>query len=90
MFSCVNVQVKIPIPQSRCHHSAASFGLSPEMTEVILFGGCPKWPSNARRYADLPQIGDTAVLRFGEPCMHVGVCAFGHLISPFGKGLLCV
>ena len=35
-------QVKIPDFQSRCGHRAAAFSLSPELAEVILFGGATK------------------------------------------------
>ena len=66
MLCVVNVQVKIPGLQSRFWHSAAAFHLSPGMTEVTIFGGCPEWPSNCKSDADLSQIADTTVLRFGE------------------------
>ena len=61
------MQVKIPgLNQSRFYHSAASFGFSPRLTDIAIFGGCPEWPSNHRRDADLPQIANTTLLTFGE------------------------
>ena len=41
----------------RCDHSAASFTISPECMEVVLFGG---------RNESFQSIADTAVLRFGK------------------------
>ena len=61
-----NVQVKIPCLQSRFDHSAAAFSLSPRLTEVTIFGGCPEVPRNYRTPAGPPQIANTTVLRFGE------------------------
>jgi hypothetical protein len=63
MVSCVNVQVKVPVPQSRWYHSAAFFSISQGMTEVTLFGGRSKLPG--------PYIANTTVLRFGKPCVWV-------------------
>ena len=62
----LHVQVTVPSLQSRCYHSATAFSLSPGLTEVTIFGGCPNAPSNAESDADLPQIANTTVLRFGE------------------------
>ena len=62
----VHVQVTVPSLLSRFHHSATAFSLSPGLTEVTIFGGCPNVPSNAESDADLPQIANTNVLRFGE------------------------
>ena len=59
----VNVQVKLPALQSRFCHSAAAFHLSPGMTEVTIFGGCPEWPKGD---ADFSPTANTTVLRFGE------------------------
>ena len=42
----------------RWGHSAASFTISPECMEVVLFGG--------RKTASCSLIADTAVLRFGK------------------------
>ena len=42
----------------RCGHSAASFTISPECMEVVLFGGKKKLFESL--------IADTAVLRFGK------------------------
>ena len=69
----VCIQVNVPSLQSRFDHSAAAFSLSPGLTEVTIFGGCPEYPSNFKSYADLPQVANTTVLRFGES-PHV-VCA---------------
>ena len=51
---------------SRFWDSAAAFRLSPGMTEVTIFGGCPEFPGKYRNDADLSQITNTTVLRFGE------------------------
>lgn len=64
MLACA--QVELPSPQSRCHHSANAFSLSPDLVEVTLFGGCPDWPKHAKTNADLSQIASTVLLRFGE------------------------
>ena len=42
----------------RCSHSAASFTISPECMEVVLFGG--------QKTVTVTLIADTAVLRFGK------------------------
>ena len=60
------VQVNVPSLQSRCYHSAAAFSLSPGLTEVTIFGGCPEWPSTYKSDADLQHMANTTVLRFGE------------------------
>ena len=60
------LQVHVPGLQARCYHSAATINLHPGLLEVTLFGGCPKWPNNYKADADLPQIANTTVLRFGE------------------------
>ena len=43
-------------------HSAASFTISPECMEVVLFGGNNEWLGSS--------IADTAVLRFGKALYH--------------------
>jgi hypothetical protein len=63
MVSCVNVQVKVPVPQSRHFHSATSFSISQGMTEVILFGGRSKFLG--------PPMANTTMLRFGKLCVWV-------------------
>ena len=68
------MQVKIPSLRPRCYHSAATFNLSPEIAEVTIFGGCPEWPSIFKTDADVPQIADTTVLRFGESPHVLFVC----------------
>ena len=54
------VQVDVPGYQSRCWHSANAFTLSPGLTEVTIFGGCPEWP----RDIALTTLANTTVLRF--------------------------
>ena len=66
LLSWFIVQVNVPSLQSRFDHSAAAFSLSPGLTEVTIFGGCPEWPSNSKSEADLPLMANTTVLRFGE------------------------
>ena len=77
MLCVVNVQVKLPGLQSRFDHTAAAFILSPGVTEVTIFGGCPEWPNNYRSAADLSQIAITTVLRFGEytSCVCIVSCS---------------
>ena len=60
------IQVDVPSLQSRNLHSAAAFSLGPGLTEVTIFGGCPEFPSNRKSDADIPQMANTTVLRFGE------------------------
>ena len=62
----LHVQVTVPSLQSRSDRSATAFSLSPGLTEVTIFGGCPNVPSNWKSHADIPQIANTTVLRFGE------------------------
>ena len=62
----LHVQVTVPSLQSRFNHSATAFSLSPGLTEVTIFGGCPNVPSNIKSDADFSQIANTTVLRFGE------------------------
>ena len=59
----MHVQVTVPAFQGRCYHSSTAFNVSPGLTEVVLFGGCPQWPSTD---ANFPKIANTTVLRFGE------------------------
>lgn len=61
--------MKVPGLQPRFDHSAAAFKLSPRLTEVTIFGGCPEVPKNFRSDADHRQIANTTVLRFGEYIM---------------------
>ena len=62
----MHVQVSVPAFQGRLYHSSTAFNVSPGLTEVVLFGGCPGVPSNVRTADDIPQIANTTVLRFGE------------------------
>ena len=70
----MHMQVDVPGLQARFSHSATAFSLCPGVMEVTLFGGCPEWPSNAKTGADLPQIANTTVLRFGESTSCMSVC----------------
>ena len=83
MLCVVNVQVKLPGLQARFDHSAAAFHLSPGMTEVTIFGGCPEWPSKYRRDADLSPIANTTVLRFGEYTSCVCIVLYSHVVINF-------
>ena len=67
------MQVNAPSLQSRCDHSAAAFSPSAGLTEVTIFGGCPVFPSNYKSQADLPQMANTTVLRFGESTSCVAI-----------------
>ena len=61
IFLYLCVQVPVTGLQSRTNHCAATFTLSPRITEVVLFGGSTAYP---------PEIGstiaETTVLRFGK------------------------
>ena len=83
MLCVVNVQVKLPGLQARFFHSAAAFHLSPGITEVTIFGGCPEWPSNYKSPADLSQIANTTVLRFGEYTSCVCIVSHSHVAINF-------
>ena len=63
---CVHVQIKVPSLQSRYRHTADVFHFNARLADVILFGGVPEVPRNAKSAADLPMIAQTTVLRFGE------------------------
>ena len=65
MYVC-DVQVTGPNLQTRCYHSATAISLRPGLTEVLLFGGIPEVPEDAKSFADCPVIADTTVLTFGE------------------------
>ena len=80
MLCVVNVQVQLPGLQSRSLHSAAAFRLSPGMTEVTIFGGCPEWPSNYRSFCDLSPVANTTVLRFGEYTSCVCIVSYSHVV----------
>ena len=67
-----HVQVKEPRLQARGGHSATAFAHTSALTEVVLFGGCPKVPKKYTNQPDIPQKANTTVLRFGEfPRVHV-------------------
>ena len=72
----VNVQVKLPGLQSRFYHSAAAFRLSPGMTEVTIFGGCPEWSTKYKSDTDFSQIANTTMLRFGE----YSIVSYSHMV----------
>ena len=55
-------KVKAPNLKHRCYHSAAALNLSPGLTVVTIFGGCPKVPE----FNDKPTLADTTVLLFGK------------------------
>ena len=82
----LHVQVTVPSLQSRFDHSATAFSLSPGLTEVTIFGGIPNWPSNYKSSADLPQIANTTVLRFGES--HLMCVSHTSKVSSRGGGKL--
>ena len=59
-------QIKVPSLKARCYHSATAIPHTPTLVEVVLFGGIPERPKDYKTDADLPLIGNTVVLRFGE------------------------
>ena len=63
---CLYFQIKVPSLKARFRHSATAIPHTPTLVEVVLFGGVPEWPKDVKTDADLPPIGNTVVLRFGE------------------------
>ena len=61
-----DVQVHVSRLQSRFWHCAAASTISSGVTEVVMFGGCPKWPKNYKTDNDFKKLSMTTVLRFGE------------------------
>ena len=47
-------------------HSAAAFDINPEITDVTIFGGCPRWPKDTKNRAEFPKLAATTMLRFGK------------------------
>jgi len=46
-------------------HTVTAFSLGPGWTQVIMFGGCPKWEKGKSHDAQ-PKLAETTVLEFGE------------------------
>ena len=82
----LHVQFTVPSLQSRFYHSATAFSLSPGLTEVTIFGGCPNVSSNFKSKAYLPPIANTTVLRFGES--HLMCVSHTSRVSSRGGGKL--
>ena len=61
IFLYLCVQVPVTDLQSRTYHCAATFTLSPGITDVVLFGGCTAFPLKIETI-----IAQTTVLRFGK------------------------
>ena len=40
--------------------------MSPELTEIVVFGGCLEYPSNYKSADDLIKLAGTTIMRFGE------------------------
>ena len=51
--------------QTRLRHTVAALSLGPGWTQVIMFGGSPKWKWGKSVYAQ-QQLAKTTVLEFGE------------------------
>ena len=51
--------------QSRLRHTATALSLGPGWTEVIMFGGCPKWKWGKINDAQ-QKLAQTAVMEFSE------------------------
>ena len=56
--------------QTRLRHTTTALSLEPGRTQVIMFGGCPKWLWETSEYAQ-HKLAKTAVLEFGEQKSHV-------------------
>ena len=63
---CVDTQVLVSGLQARFDHCVAALSLADELAEVIIFGGCPGFPSNYKTESDLRPLADTTVLVLGE------------------------
>ena len=67
VYTCMIImQVQVPSLQSRYYHCAAASTISPGVTEVVMFGGCPEWPKKYKTDNDFKKLSMTTVLRFGE------------------------
>ena len=51
--------------QTRLRHTTTALNLEPGRTQVIMFGGCPKWDWGKSLCAQ-QQLAKTTVLEFGE------------------------
>ena len=51
--------------QTRMRHTATALSLEPGQTQVIMFGGCPKWLWKKPDH-DRHKLAKTTVLEFGE------------------------
>lgn len=58
------MQVVVPVLQPRFCHCAAAFSISPELAEVVIFGGCSEWPRKSTK--PLLPIADIILLKFGK------------------------
>ena len=88
ILSSLALQIKVPSLKARCYHSVTAIPHTPTLVEVVLFGGIPKWPKNAKTDDDLPQIGNTEVLRLGEStscaCYSIAIIVFPQKLA--GQG----
>ena len=76
----LNVHLQIHFPslelryryRHRYRHSATTLNVGPGLVEVVLFGGCSKWPNSYVSDADFSQIAQTILIRFGKlvPSLH--------------------
>ena len=66
IFLYLCVQVPVTDLQSRTNHCAATFTLSPGITEVVLFGGSTAVPPTIGSI-----IAETTVLRFGKSTVYM-------------------
>ena len=51
--------------QPRMLHTVTAFSFRPGLTQVTMFGGCPKWEMGNAKHAQ-PKLAETTVLEFGE------------------------
>ena len=66
--------------QSRMWHTATALSLGPGQTQVIMFGGCPKWERKKSLDAQQKQ-AKTTVLEFGEQNTHIIIHSLA--VSPY-------
>ena len=51
--------------QTRLRHTTMALSLRPGRTQVVMYGGCPKWQWGKSEY-DQQKLAKTTVLEFGE------------------------
>ncbi len=83
-------QVEIPGLQARYLHSATAFTLTPGLCDIVIFGGCPELPSEAKLGdAQYQGIAKTTVLQFGKLSLTYGYGIALTLVLLFAESQDC-